>query len=113
VDGWEPSFPEDVEDDAAVGTVFVTEASGHHATWVVVDRDGDRRIRYARVVTGRDAGTVEVSLAPDGDGTSVTVTYQLTALTPTGEGWLAEFVDGYPEFMKSWERALAARAGQD
>jgi polyketide cyclase/dehydrase/lipid transport protein len=112
VDGWDPSFPDHVEDDASVGTVFVTAAGGHHATWVVVDRDGDRRIRYARVVTGRDAGTVEVELAPDGDGSAVTVTYQLTALTVAGKGWLDKFVDGYPEFMKSWETALAAHTRQ-
>lgn len=113
VDGWDPSFPEEVEDDAAVGTVFETAASGHHATWVVVDRDGDRRIRYARVVTDRDAGTVEVALAPAGGGSDVTVTYQLTALTETGRSWLDDFTAHYDEFIRSWAEALATRNSHD
>jgi hypothetical protein len=48
VDGWHPHFPAPVVDDAAVGTVFHTDADGQQVTWIVIDRDGDRRIRYAR-----------------------------------------------------------------
>jgi hypothetical protein len=133
VEGWEPAFPDpavagtavgtavgtaadtagDTAGDTAVGTVFETDSAGHHATWIVIDHDGDRRIRYARVVTGRDAGTVEVRLAPDGDGTEVTVTYQLTALTPAGARWLDAFAAGYPAFLRSWEEALAALPKRD
>jgi len=113
VDGWEPSFPDPVADDAAAGTVFETAAGGHRATWIVVDRDGDRRIRYARVVTGRDAGTVEVRLAPAGDETEVTVTYQLTALTPAGARWLDAFAADYPAFLRSWEETLAVHGRRD
>jgi len=107
VDGWEPHFPDPVDDDAAVGTVFETGTGGHHATWIVTDRDGHLRIRYARVAAGRDAGTVEVTLAPSREDTEVTVTYQLTALTPGGAEWLRTFAAGYPEFLRSWESAIA------
>jgi hypothetical protein len=113
VEGWEPAFPDPAAAGTAVGTVFETDSAGHHATWIVIDHDGDRRIRYARVVTGRDAGTVEVRLAPDGDGTEVTVTYQLTALTPAGARWLDAFAAGYPAFLRSWEEALAALPKRD
>jgi hypothetical protein len=106
VEGWEPSFPAPVEDDAAVGTVFQTGAHGHHVTWIVVDRDGDRRIRYARVAAGRDAGTVEVRLEPAGGHTKVTVAYRITALTPEGERWLRDFTAAYPDFLRSWETAI-------
>ncbi len=93
-----------------MGVVFTTEADGHAATWIVVDRDGDRRIRYARVVAGRDAGTVEVALAPAGDAeTSVTVTYRVTALGEAGAAWLARFAADYPAFLRSWETAIHER----
>jgi len=104
--GWEPHFPEPVADDAAAGTVFETDAGDQHVTWIVVDRDGHRRIRYARTAAGRDAGTVEVTLAPDGEDSEVTVTYRLTALTPAGAEWLRTFADGYPAFLRSWESAI-------
>lgn len=107
VDGWEPVFPTPVDDDAEVGTVFQTDHGGQSATWIVVDRDGDRRIRYARVAAGRDAGTVEVRLAPAGPHTEVTVTYQLTALPPKGDAWLRDFAAHYPDMMRAWETAVA------
>ncbi|MEV6492331.1 SRPBCC family protein [Actinoplanes sp. NPDC051633] len=106
VDGWEPVFPEPVDDDAAAGTVFRTDHGGQDVTWVVVDRDGDRRIRYARVAAGRDAGTVEVRLAPAGPHTEVAVTYRVTALTPSGVEWFRDFTAGYPDMMRSWEAAI-------
>lgn len=111
VDGWQPSFPTPVADDAAVGTVFQTDHGGQHVTWVVVDRDGDHRIRYARVAAGRDAGTVEVRLAPAGQHTEVTVTYQLTALTPAGDEWLRHFAAHYSDMMLAWEAAIGKVLG--
>ena len=108
VAGWDPVFPAPVADDAEAGTVFQTDHGGQHVTWVVVDRDGDRRIRYARVAAGRDAGTVEVRLAPAGPETEVTVTYRLTALTPGGDTWLRHFTAHYPDMMRSWEAAIGA-----
>ncbi|WP_433376666.1 SRPBCC family protein [Actinoplanes sp. CA-142083] len=107
VDGWEPVFPTPVDDDAEAGTVFLTDHGGQPVTWVVVDRDGDRRIRYARVAAGRDAGTVEVRLAPAGDHTEVAVTYVLTALTHGSGDWLTHFAADYPHMMQAWESAIA------
>ena len=112
VDGWDPVFPGSVADDADVGTVFRTDHGGQAATWVVVDREGDSWIRYARVADGRDAGTVDVRLAPTGDHTAVTVTYRLTALTSDGERWLSDFVANYPEMLREWETAIANHLGE-
>jgi hypothetical protein len=108
VDGWEPVFPAPTEDDAAVGTVFQTSHGGQHVTWVVVDREGDRRIRYARVADDRDAGTVEVRLTPSAGHTDVTVHYRLTALSPAGEQWLSRFTAHYPVMMHEWRAAISA-----
>jgi hypothetical protein len=71
--------------------VFHTDSHGRRVTWIVIDRDGDRQIRYARVAAGGDAGTVEVRLRPVDEHTEVTVTYALTALTPDGDRWLRAF----------------------
>jgi hypothetical protein len=111
VEGWDPVFPTAVADDAVVGTVFLTEHGGQLVTWVVVDRDGDLRIRYARVAAGRDAGTVEVRLAPAGSCTEVAVTYVLTALTTEGGDWLRKFAADYPHMMLSWQSAIAKSLG--
>jgi hypothetical protein len=73
---WDPRFPAGEHGDgSAPGTVFLT-GDTH---WVVVDRTPDR-VRYARVTPGARAGTVEVVLRPDGEGTIADVTYDLTAL---------------------------------
>jgi hypothetical protein len=96
--GWDPVFPDGEQGDgAAPGTVFLTGAS----TWVVVDREPDR-VRYARVLPGVRAGTVEVRLRPDGAETLADVTYVTTAL------------DGEPfdPDLGHWEHAIrAALAG--
>jgi hypothetical protein len=96
--GWDPVFPAGERGDgAAHGTVFLTGAS----TWVVVDREPDR-VRYARVLPGVRAGTIEVRLRPDGDDTLADVTYVTTALD-----------DGpFDPGLAHWEHALrAALAG--
>lgn len=96
--GWDPRFPAGERGDGAVpGTVFLTGES----CWVVVDRTPDR-VRYARVLPGVRAGTVEVRLAPDGDGTLAHVTYETTALD--GD-------DGFDPGIAHWEEAIAAVLG--
>lgn len=115
--GWRPSFPVPTPDDGAPGTVFETRAHGEATTWVVVEREPGRRIRYARVVPGWTAGTVTVTVAPAGDGDSagdpvgrceVGVAYDLTALSPSAAAHLAEFAGGYAAYLRSWREAIAA-----
>ena len=62
--GWHPHFPAQAADDTEPGTVFETSAHGHHTIWVVMDRQPGKRISYARVTPGDQAGTVTVSLTP-------------------------------------------------
>ena len=108
VAGWTPRFPVETADDTAPGTVFETEGHGQTTTWVVVDRVPGRRIAYARVVAGFTAGTVTVELQPAGGQSDVTVSYDLTPLSPAGADYLREFAAGYPEFLRSWATAIAA-----
>lgn len=109
VPGWAPEFFADVTDDLDVGTVFRThDAAGRATTWLVVDCDGGDRIRYARVVDGRNAGTVTVELADTGTGCCVTVSYDLTSTDPDGDDHLRDFADGYTPFIRSWGDAIVA-----
>ena len=108
VHGWHPRFPAPAPDDTEPGTVFETSAHGHHAVWLVTDREPGTRICYARVIPGDEAGTVTITISAAGPHSEVEVTYQLTALTVPADRKLAEFADGYPAYLRSWQDAISA-----
>ena len=108
VHGWQPRFPAQATDDTEPGTVFETSAHGQHTIWVVMDRQPGKRISYARVTPGDQAGTVTVTISPAGHHSEVEVTYQLTALTDAARGKLSEFADGYHAYLQSWQDAITA-----
>jgi hypothetical protein len=92
--GWDPVFPAGEQGDgAAPGTVFLTGES----VWVAVDREPDR-VRYARVLPGVRAGTIEVRLRPDGDEALADVTYVTTALND----------EPFDPDLAHWEPAILA-----
>jgi hypothetical protein len=113
--GWCPSFPSPAPDDSEPGTVFQTSAHGLPTIWLVTGREAGKRISYARVTPGDQAGTVSVTVSPAGPHSEVEVTYELTALTTLAGHKLTEFADGYPAYLRSWEDAIAAqlRAAHD
>ena len=111
--GWDPAFPGGDADDAAPGTVFVTDADGGGAAiWVVADRT-ERSMRYARALPGVWAGTIEVRCEPAGTGTVAGVTYDLTALDESERPRLRDFADGYEAYLEEWEREIAAALGSE
>ena len=113
VDGWQPRFAAPSDDDSAPGTVFETAVHGEETIWVVIDRDRGRRVSYARVTPGSRAGTVSVLLEDDGNGRStVEVTYDLTALSPTGDQRLAELAAGYADMLTLWESSISTMLAQ-
>jgi hypothetical protein len=105
-DGWHPHFPAPSADDAEPGTVFETSAHGQHTIWLVTDRQPGKRISYARVTPGDQAGSVTVSISAAGHHSEVEVTYQLTALTGPADHKLSAFADGYPAYLQSWQDAI-------
>jgi hypothetical protein len=113
VPGWQPRFPAPTTDDTAPGTVFETDVHGRLTTWVVVERTPGRRIRYARVVPGDTAGTVTVDLSDAGGHSEVTVTYELTALTPSALEPLRGFAARYRDMLRQWADAIAATLERD
>ena len=104
--GWHPRFPAPADDDTEPGTVFETHAHGQHATWLVTSREPGKRISYARVIPGEQAGTVTVTVSGHAGGTEVGVVYDLTALTSAASLRLREFADGYPAYLQSWHDAI-------
>ncbi|ROR00205.1 polyketide cyclase/dehydrase/lipid transport protein [Streptomyces sp. 2132.2] len=109
VPGWEPVFPVETPDDTAPGTVWLTASSEEETTWLVASRDFPRSVSYARITPGVRAGTVTVTLAATEAGSEVTVTYDMTPLTPAAAEALDEFAAEYPAFIRSWEELIAAR----
>jgi hypothetical protein len=107
--GWHPLFPVPAADDTEPGTVFETSAHGQHTVWLVTDRQPGKRLRYARVTPGDQAGTVTVSISGADHHSEVEVTYDLTALTAPGGRKLSEFAANYPAYLQSWEDAITAR----
>ncbi len=105
--GWHPHFPAPAPDDSEPGTVFETSAHGQQTVWLVTGREPGKRVSYARVTPGDQAGTVTVTLSPAGQHSEVEVTYELTALTSLAGHKLAEFADGYPAYLRSWQDAIA------
>ena len=107
-EGWDPSFPAGERGDGAdPGTVFTTEHSVP-TTWIVVERSATSA-RYARVAHGRNAGLVTVECSSgDHGGTTATVTYELTALTPEGDAELTHFAHEFPAMMRTWEESVTA-----
>jgi hypothetical protein len=108
--GWEPHYPEPSRREGA-GAVFTTGHGDHHTTWIMVDHGPDS-VRYARVAHGLTAGIVAVDvLVSDARSTRVAVTYDLTALGPEGERWLAGFDSHYDAEITSWANDIASAAG--
>jgi hypothetical protein len=102
---WDPTYaiPEEVEDDSAPGTVFTTESDGGTATWIVLERRQDG-IRYARVAHKRIAGTIDVTCvrAASSNETEVTVTYDVTSLSPEGTAFVKELEATFDAFLDGW-----------
>jgi hypothetical protein len=109
IEGWDPAVLSG-GDGRATGAVWITEAGGDKAYWVVVDFDAEAlHARYARIAPATHAGTVEVIARPgSADGTEVEVTYQLTALTTAGNRELAAFdTEAFTRMLAAWERMIA------
>jgi hypothetical protein len=100
-------IPEAVEDDSAPGTVFTTESDGGMATWIVLERRVDG-MRYARVAHDRIAGTIDVTCLPgmSSSETEVTVTYDVTSLSPEGMAFVKELEACFDTFLDSWRQEI-------
>jgi hypothetical protein len=106
--GWEPVWA-DGSHEHEVGEVWTT-AGPPSTTWVTVAAGVDH-VRYARVAIGDSAGLVTVTSTENGGRTTVTVDYDLSALSDAGADRLEHFAAGYDDMLAHWQdhtsRALA------
>lgn len=92
------------------GTIWITNNHGNTTYWYVSDYDLEaKHAQYVRVTPGGDSGTVDVSIVPNDDGGSVvTVTYQLTGLSTSGNESVEELLDtaNYAKMMEDWRTMI-------
>ena len=106
--GWEPTYLHPADGHAAPGMVFTTGHGGEETLWTMTRHEPEGGVvEYLRVTPGSRMGSVRVQCAPAEGGTRVTVTYALTALTPTGNETLRALdVPAYESFIGSWRTAI-------
>jgi hypothetical protein len=111
VAGWDPTFPVPGR-RAGPGAVFVTAHDAESTVWITVDSD-ERGVRYARVVSGLNAGTVAVTVvAATPASTRLRVTYDLTALGAAGVHRLDGFAAHFDAYIAEWEAAITTHLSQ-
>ena len=98
--GWDPTYADSSVHE--VGQVWTTDGPPA-TTWVTVQAD-NTCVRYARVAVDDSAGLVTVSCAPSTDSTTVTVSYDLSALSPAGEQRLSTFASSYDDMLEHWRQ---------
>ncbi|MBX3657845.1 MAG: SRPBCC family protein [Ramlibacter sp.] len=111
VPGWEPHYIHPASGETVRGLVFTTTGGGHTTLWQVADFDAaSRTARYARVTPALHAGFVEINCQPQpgGQACDVTVTYDMTALTPEGEQALQGYEgETFTRMIDGWAEAVA------
>jgi Polyketide cyclase / dehydrase and lipid transport len=98
--GWDPKVLSE--------SVFLTGHGGEETIWTIVEADRQAgRLCYSRVSPGVRAGTVRVNLSPDGAGSRVEVSYDMTALGPSGVEAVTKMDrDGFAAMLRDWERLI-------
>lgn len=90
--------------------MWVTSGHGHTTYWYVAHYNtADRHAQYVRVTPEANSGTVDVSIASNGNGgATVNVTYQLTALSAAGNDHLEESFgeSDYAAMMEEWQALI-------
>jgi hypothetical protein len=110
VPGWEPEYLHPPDGALVEGLTFRTRHLGDDAIlWLVSRCDAARgEIEYVRVTPQSRMGTVTVRCrAVSASATDATITYRLTALSPSGDAALDVFAVEFDAMLASWERAIA------
>lgn len=86
----------------------------HGTVFIVNDYDSEcGHIAYSRVASGMTAGTIEISITPEGKGSSVQITYRMTGLTEEGNESVRKMTAAvYAEEMTSWETDIQCRKNE-
>lgn len=104
---WDPTFPSPPAEETEPGTVFQIDHAGGRAIWTVARHEPGESIAYCMTVPGDRSGLVTVTCRPSERGTTATVTYDMTALSPAGNAGLGQFAKHYPEFLRHWSHSIS------
>ena len=99
-------FLHPLDGEGCEGSVFITRAGGVETIWTTIAHDPPRRAAYSRVTPGLHDVIVQVRLRPSVEGTLADVSYAFTALTPAGNGAVAEMAEGFAGWMEEWETSI-------
>ncbi len=107
---WDPQIVYPPSGASQVGAVFtVRHPDGGQAVWTIADYDpAQYRITYLVVVPDQRVSRIEVRCHPAaGDSTGVEVAYIHTALTPTGNAYIATQTAAFHRHrIDSWKTAI-------
>ncbi len=109
VPDWNPELVVSHSGVAEVDCVFVTPGSPESSIWVITHHDPENyQLEMIKVTPNHTVAKLEIELADDGhQGTSATIAYTYTSLSPQGDAFLETFTeDWYQDFMRGWEQAL-------
>jgi hypothetical protein len=101
---WAPGWDPEVLSDK----VFLTSHGGEQTIWTIIEADRETgRLCYSRVSPGVRAGIVRVRLSPQGSGSRVEVSYDMTSLGPAGvEAVMKMNRDGFAAMLRDWEKFI-------
>jgi hypothetical protein len=105
---WEPVWA-DESHEHEIGEVWTT-AGPPSTTWITVDAGTDH-VRYARVAIGDSAGIVTVTCVEKSGQTTVTVDYDLSALSDAGADRLEQFAQSYDDMLAHWQHHTSHALG--
>lgn len=91
VPGWKPRYHEPATGETVPGMVFETGEGVERTIWTCLDwNPAQGSAHYLRVVPGQRVSRVRVRCSEAGmEQSDVTVCYEHTTLSPSGEAWLS------------------------
>jgi hypothetical protein len=109
--GWDPEMLYPASGIAEEGTVFTTQHAGEPAKiWTIIAYERERAyVAYFNVLPQSHTSRIDVRCEPAGErASSAHITYTLTALTESGNSYLAAFTqEHYRTYIDSWQTAIA------
>lgn len=106
--GWEPRYLHPAGGRAGEGMVFTTSQT-EETIWMMLRYEpAEGRVEYLRLTPGSRLGVVRVVCTPlSPTGTRVNVSYELTALTESGNTAIRQLDDAaFASFIAGWPEAI-------
>jgi hypothetical protein len=102
-----------VEQDCIFTTPPGASSGSKAATWITPLHDPEnRRLTMYKFVPDETVTRLDIHVEKTGTGSMATVSYEITALSPSGKPYVDRHTDAaYGDMMASWKTAIEAHAG--